>query len=194
LVSFQREPGTGVTEVNPVSRSDQTTELTVDRLDVNRDGFVTPADPLFVINQLNYSMAAGAAHVPATQADVSGNGRVTALDALLVINYLNQAPEGPAEGEHEAAEGESWRPVDYLPNTLHEDSADTRDRTDLAGWYEPEEAEDWDGWRRWNEPVPREIWKLLEEEEPQDHDAWFDDLIAILASDDARVRPTFWRA
>jgi hypothetical protein len=189
-----REPGTGVTEVNPVSRADHTTGLTVDRLDVNRDGFVTPADPLFVINQLNYSMAAGASHVPATQADVSGNGQVAPLDALLVINHLNQQAQQPlAEGEHEAAEGEAWQPVDDSPSTLHEDFADTRDRTDLAGWYEPGEAEDWDRWREWNAPMARDLWEMPEEEDPQDDDAWLDGLIEILASDDARVLPTFWR-
>ena len=79
-----REPGSGVTEVNPVTRHEQTLELTVDRLDVNRDGFVTPADELFVINQVNYSLSASGSYRPATQADVSGDGRVTALDALLV--------------------------------------------------------------------------------------------------------------
>ena len=80
-------------------------------LDVNRDGIVTAADALLVINVLSRrgvpqgesedGPAVGSGRHPA---DVDGNGRVEALDALLVINALSRrdpTPDGWAGGDGE---------------------------------------------------------------------------------------------
>ena len=64
----------------------------VDPLDVNKDGMVTPLDALLIINMLN----AGESDVRVASAnglDINSDGFVTPLDALTVINQLNQAAE-----------------------------------------------------------------------------------------------------
>jgi hypothetical protein len=75
----------------------------VNRLDVNRDGHVSPADPLEVINFIN---SFGSKPVPTDgratgpYRDVTGDGFVAPNDALEVINAING---GASEGEDELA-------------------------------------------------------------------------------------------
>jgi len=74
---------------------------TVDPVDVNRDGLVTPLDALLIINALNQpgapqstadlSAASFSAHSVDTRLDVNGDAHATPLDALIVINRLNAA-------------------------------------------------------------------------------------------------------
>jgi hypothetical protein len=75
----------------------------LNRLDVNNDGRVSPLDALLVINDLNRNggrVLAGTGIVAPPYVDVSGDGRVSPLDALLVINALNSRNSaGSAEGE-----------------------------------------------------------------------------------------------
>ncbi len=186
-----REPGRGVTEVNQGTRQEQRLELTVDRLDVNRDGFVTPADALFVINQVNYSLSSGGSYRPPIQADVNGDGRVTALDALLLINYLNQAEQQQAEAEYGGAEyggaeGEAWRFDDHAPHKLWQDDSNREAHPNCTTWCEQEEAEDWDGWRVWNEGTVDDLVDLAKFDDRADDDPRLGEVIAILARDDAR--------
>jgi hypothetical protein len=77
--------------------------------DVNRDGYVSPLDALYVIHYLNDSAANGTLPVPPTAekspqikgyVDVTDDGFASPLDALNVINHLNSsAASGEAEGE-----------------------------------------------------------------------------------------------
>lgn len=76
----------------------------VNPVDVNDDGTVTPIDALLVINILNSGGAGVLPPVrpvdpePAPYLDVSRDGSVSPIDALLVINRLN-AMVGGGEGE-----------------------------------------------------------------------------------------------
>ena len=63
--------------------------------DVNRDGFVTPVDALFIINELNFNGARQLPPFDATRSsgndamiDVNADGFLSPIDALLVINDL----------------------------------------------------------------------------------------------------------
>ncbi len=79
---------------------------TVNPLDVNGDGVVTPLDALAVINALN-SVNQGISLTPALLAeyDVNHDGQVTPLDALMIINYLNDAAAA-ATGQASATAGQ----------------------------------------------------------------------------------------
>ena len=79
-------------------------ELTnpANRYDVNADGFVSPIDPLGVINYLNNPEASDAEGEGFRMyVDVSGDGHVSPIDALQAINYLNDLFSGTGEGEGE---------------------------------------------------------------------------------------------
>lgn len=69
----------------------------IDRCDTNGDEWVTPADALHVINQLNRGDATAASAEGEQQSrymnDVNNDGFVSPIDALMVINRLNN-PEG----------------------------------------------------------------------------------------------------
>ena len=63
--------------------------------DVNRDGFVTPVDALFIINELNFNGARELPPFDSTRSssidsmiDVNADGWLSPIDALLVINDL----------------------------------------------------------------------------------------------------------
>ncbi|MFV1966223.1 MAG: DNRLRE domain-containing protein [Pirellulaceae bacterium] len=71
--------------------------------DVNDDGYVSPLDALYIINDLN---SKGARPLPKSKTastpfvDVSGDNFISSLDVLMVINSLNEMPvaaeaEGP---------------------------------------------------------------------------------------------------
>jgi len=79
-------------------------------LDVDGDGTVSPADAVYVINELN---ALGPRTLTSTDRslegpflDTSGDRFVTPLDALLVINFLN------AGGQNEAPAAAAPRTAD----------------------------------------------------------------------------------
>lgn len=70
----------------------------IDRCDTNGDEWVTPADALHVINQINRGSATAASGEGEQQSqaymnDVNNDGFVSPIDALMVINRLNN-PEG----------------------------------------------------------------------------------------------------
>ena len=76
-------------------------------LDVNNDGSVSPIDALIVINQLNTGKQPLRVSALATPPfyDVSGDNFVSPVDALTVINYLNSHHNGAGgEGEGEATD------------------------------------------------------------------------------------------
>lgn len=89
----------------------------IDALDVNRDGLVTPMDALLVINELNISQGRlGRTTVNGNVLDVTGDVLVTSIDVLQVINYLNRVISlnrgatglaGNGEGEYAGASAES---------------------------------------------------------------------------------------
>jgi subtilisin-like proprotein convertase family protein len=64
------------------------------RLDVNRDGWITPLDALVAINALNrqnFEDTSLPVSAPSSSGlDASGDGALTPIDALLVINWLNR--------------------------------------------------------------------------------------------------------
>ena len=70
--------------------------------DVDRDGTITPLDPLIIIDYIN-TKGSGQIKPPSegeasNDFDVDGDGQVTPLDILIVINALNQS-SAAAEGE-----------------------------------------------------------------------------------------------
>jgi Dockerin type I domain len=79
-------------------------------LDVNNDGVVSPIDALLVINQINTGASDQLIISTFTVAvapflDVNGDRVVTPIDALLVINHINAYGVGDqAEGESTAAD------------------------------------------------------------------------------------------
>ena len=76
----------------------------VNALDVNRDGLVTPMDVLLIINELN--RAEHRIEVAGYKLDVTGDGLLSPIDALQVINYLNGSRllEGEGEAQTKIAE------------------------------------------------------------------------------------------
>ena len=89
-------------------------------LDVNRDGLVTPADALQVINLLNEGSSSRPLplvrdfdELDAGEVDTNGDGFLSASDVLLVINHLNRAA---SEGEASRRSSPSVRvqPADDL--------------------------------------------------------------------------------
>jgi len=81
-------------------------------LDVNADGFNSPVDALWLINELknggsrpieqvvvaaDYQELATGAYL-----DPNGDGHLTPLDPLIVINFLNEQSISAAEGEGDA--------------------------------------------------------------------------------------------
>ena len=85
----------------------------MNRLDVDASGQVTPMDALLVIQTLNGRMSwrGWSADAPRYFLDVHADRQLTPLDALTVINYLNGAV---AEGEGESYEAER-APVNAVP-------------------------------------------------------------------------------
>ena len=95
----------------------------VNSLDVNNDGFVSPVDALLVINQINSGLAAPAAAAVSSSLymDVNGDKYVTAGDALMVINYLNSYPAGgEGEGEGQAVDA-ALSAADYSSQDVVQD-------------------------------------------------------------------------
>ena len=111
-------------------------------LDVSGDGFVSPIDALFVIEELNdrgSHMMTGP-ETTSPYVDVSGDGYVSPVDALHVIGYLNDP--GPGVPETASAEGEARRPMvaaasepqSPMSADISVSSSQTRSATDmLAG-------------------------------------------------------------
>ncbi len=87
--------GLGTDAAEIVNNNVTTWTNSVNPLDVNGDGDVTPADALAIINYLN-SVGSGALGTAPTGVhnflDTNGNQDCTPGDALLVINYLNNLP------------------------------------------------------------------------------------------------------
>ncbi|MEO8498358.1 MAG: dockerin type I domain-containing protein, partial [Planctomycetota bacterium] len=69
------------------------------RLDVNRDGFITPLDALIVINRINERGSQPVFTGVERLLDVNGDGTIAPVDVLAVINYLNEHRFNNAEGE-----------------------------------------------------------------------------------------------
>ena len=82
----------------------------VDPYDVDGDGFLTPLDPLIIINHINNNGIGpieqpGEGEGTLPDLDVDGDGEVTPIDILILINQLNEQNSGEqnsAEGEEEA--------------------------------------------------------------------------------------------
>ncbi|MDA1049623.1 MAG: Ig-like domain-containing protein [Planctomycetota bacterium] len=76
----------------------------LNRLDVNNDGAVSPVDVLGVVNYLNSAGAGVQSEGPGSKrvmlyVDVNGDYFASALDALLIINHLNTRTAAQPEGE-----------------------------------------------------------------------------------------------
>ena len=91
-------------------------------LDVNNDGFVSPIDPLIVINYLNNGgepFLPNSGVDPAPFLDPNGDEFVTPLDALLIINFLNDnSTGGGAEGEADAIDWSSQYVMTVTPEQM----------------------------------------------------------------------------
>ncbi len=61
------------------------------KLDVNRDGKISPNDALIVINRMSKKGSDQVDFTSQHDEDVNGDGRVSSLDALIVINNLSAA-------------------------------------------------------------------------------------------------------
>ncbi|MDP2913628.1 MAG: dockerin type I domain-containing protein [Candidatus Omnitrophota bacterium] len=86
----------------------------ITRLDVNRDGFVTPIDALIVINFIN-ERGTG---VPDGVVDVNEDGFVTPIDVLQIINYFNNRPAAGETAAQVSAEGEAY--INEINRTIPE--------------------------------------------------------------------------
>lgn len=108
-------PVTVVDAFDPTSRADLNLRFTVvdnpspwqnplQRLDVNRDGKVSPADSLTIINSLNevgrraLSAPRLFSEMDQPDYDVNGDGVISPADSLMVVNFLNLGGTG-GEGE-----------------------------------------------------------------------------------------------
>ncbi|MCC7334833.1 MAG: DUF11 domain-containing protein [Pirellulaceae bacterium] len=88
----------------------------INALDVNRDGLVTPMDALLIVNELNLAQGRlGRTTVNGNVLDVTGDDLLTPIDVLQVVNHLNRAsssrrsviaPVGSGEGEYAVASAE----------------------------------------------------------------------------------------
>ena len=87
--SFNGLPPLGANSLVLASDTGTPSDFQVRPVDVNRDGFISPADALQVINHL---VQHGAREIPIESVhypeDVSGDRYVSAIDALMVINHL----------------------------------------------------------------------------------------------------------
>ncbi len=91
----------------------------IDALDVNRDGLVTPLDALLIVNELNLTQGQLLrTTVDGNVLDVTGDGLLSPIDVLQVINYLNRVSSlergatglaGSGEGEYAGASAETER-------------------------------------------------------------------------------------
>jgi len=61
-----------------------------DRLDVNRDGHVSPLDALIIINEISANGSHSAFTAIERLLDVNNDGTIAPIDALAIINYLNE--------------------------------------------------------------------------------------------------------
>ncbi|MCA9128683.1 MAG: peptidylprolyl isomerase [Planctomycetales bacterium] len=69
-------------------------------LDVNDDGFVSPADVLIIVNFLNANVGSGAISElppPLPFRNVNGDLFITPIDVLIIVNFLNANSDGEGE-------------------------------------------------------------------------------------------------
>jgi hypothetical protein len=92
--------GVSITEVGASPEGEGLTNP-ANALDVNNDGFVSPIDPLIVVNYLNRGDLE--AESTTMYVDVTGDGHVSPIDALTLVNYLNNAQSADREGEGEGS-------------------------------------------------------------------------------------------
>jgi hypothetical protein len=104
-----------------------------DRHDVNGDGVVSPADVLFLINEINRGRGGalpprtgtppygGGAGEPPMWPDVNGDNNLTPMDVLQLINELNH--QNPGEGEGELS---SLHPAAEVAPPVHSQTADEK--------------------------------------------------------------------
>ena len=94
--------------------------------DVDGDGFLTPLDPLIIINYINNNGVGpieepGEGESALPDLDVDGDGEVSPLDILILINRLNQQnvedsrTVGDVNPDHRVAEGEGTVPLGSSP-------------------------------------------------------------------------------
>ena len=96
-----------------------------------------------------------------------------------LINYLNQAEQQHAEAESGGVEGEAWRFDDHAPTTLWEDDSNREVDPGCTIWCEQEEAEDWDGWRVWNEGTVDDLVDRGKFDDRADDDPRLGEIIAL---------------
>jgi hypothetical protein len=83
-------------------------QASVDPVDVNRDGRISPIDALLVINHLN-DFGNGRSVDPGSPVDVNRDGTVTPIDAMLVINRLKaNSAEGESASPSADLDRSSW--------------------------------------------------------------------------------------
>jgi hypothetical protein len=135
FVAVSRSSGDTVrrTERLHVIKDDTPYHNDANPMDVDGDGYVTPLDPLIIINYINFhgSGPIGPGEGEAGgDLDVDGDGRISPLDILIVINTLNsQRPQGggkdgPANsggGQAPSGEGEGNGDVPPLQAGFYEE-------------------------------------------------------------------------
>lgn len=112
---------------------------TVNQLDVNNDGSVSPIDVLMVVNYLNSAGVDAMAEAPNDEiqpvapretdlkwmyVDVNGDRSASALDALLIINHLNRQTTVQSEG--------GWSLDSRASSNAQKDDAEQSELTDFA--------------------------------------------------------------
>jgi hypothetical protein len=110
--------------------------------DVGDDGYLTAADVLALVTEINANGARGlTTATPSTPApppflDPSGDGRIAPIDVLIVINYLNTFGAGPVPassgGEGEGPAMDLQTPFQLGAMNIAEDSPTNRPTHDLG--------------------------------------------------------------
>jgi beta propeller repeat protein len=123
--------------------------------DVNDDDVITPADVLWIINDINASGSRELSprdKIEVPFLDVNRDGYVAPLDILWVINYLNQqaaagngegessAPIGAAAGQWQPSQSTAHRTSHTLPGRFGTDSSVPLAVDDTSYWQRVDEA------------------------------------------------------
>jgi hypothetical protein len=181
--------------------SDPPYQNAANHADVNGDGFISPMDPLILINYIN---ANGPGPIPAglprpPYLDVNGDGSVSTADVIIVVNALNTgAAAGEGEAAPEATPALSPQSVTATPaawgvssfSTLNAPSA-----TAFSNLLPAEDRSEISDWASWNrvctaaaQPVSADPQRSVFDAWDADESAWEDTLATIAEGDSGTDR------
>jgi hypothetical protein len=89
--------------------------ISLPKMDVDLDGFVTPLDVLAIVNHLNQS------RTYAVALDIDDDKSISPLDVLIVVNFVNQRSSSRASGEGEATRDSAFASLFWEETELSSD-------------------------------------------------------------------------